>query len=482
MIDFLSTFFGELTRRKVWLFGGIYLALGWVLLQVAVVIEATLSLPGWVDQIVLVLLVLGFPVALLLAWAQESVGGDQKVPEDDANHRPAMSIAILPFTNMSDERELGWVADGISEDLTTLFSMHDIIRVTARNSAFAWKGQSPDIRVVGETLRVRFVIEGSLRLMGDTLRITAQLIDTSIGDHIWAQSYDHAKADLVGMQDGVVEAIVAEAVTALRSSEYARVRQAPREELGEQDICLLADDVGYYPMTRRGLVQSLEILEAAVLKMPNSHEILATLAMNYAWLSAFEVDKRRDFESQADKALRKALRLNATSDRVLEAACVVMRLAERHDEHLAYAQGLGEQAGVFGGMFYGEALLSHGRFAEAAREFENWLAHAGKRNDRREYFEYSLACCHIGSGEFAKAEKLLRQLLLYRDNVDNHILLLIALGHQHKTEQIAQELKTYNSMKDARSFDSIAIWWRRNNANEDYVATMMEGLRLAGLE
>lgn len=482
----MKSFLSELTRRKVWLFGGIYLALGWVLLQVAVVIESTLSLPGWVDQITLILLGLGFPVALLLAWAQESAVTGSVISNAELGatpaKRPAMSIAILPFTNMSDERELAWIADGMSEDLSTRFSMDELMHVVARNSAFAWKGQSPDVRQVGETLNVSYVLEGSLRLVGETIRVTAQLIDTRTGDHVWAESYDHARSNLTRMQDEIVDAILAEARAALTSKEYARVRKTPPEELDALDICLLTDDMTYFPARRQGLVKATGLLEAARLKFPESHEVMAALALNYGWRSTDAQDERSEFEPKADEALRKALSLKSSSPQVIAAAVAVLRYAERHDESLSYAQKLGEQGVAIGGYLLGNALASHGKFVEARKETERWLALAGKRNFRREAALLSLATSHMGLGQFAEAERSYREALMIQPYRNAQLNLAAALAHQGKSMEAARALEIYKAMPGAVDFETYVAWLRRNYANDEFVAMMTEGVRLAGLE
>ena len=171
----------QLRRRKVWLFGGIYLALGWLLLEVAIAVEETLNLPDWIDQSALILLALGFPVVLLLAWAQESRAPDADAQRHEAaeslDGRPSLSVAVLPFDDLSRDGSFQDSADGISEDIITTLSFLDPCRVSARSSSFAFKGQSPDIRDVGRQLNVRYVLEGSIRKIAEKARITAQLID-----------------------------------------------------------------------------------------------------------------------------------------------------------------------------------------------------------------------------------------------------------------------------------------------------------------
>lgn len=205
----LTAFLTELTRRRVWLFGGLYLALGWVLLQVAIAVEATLALPEWVDQITLVLLVLGFPVSLLLAWAQENQGMVAQAGTEEAEDSPSrLSIAVLPFVNMSNDPEQEYFSDGISEELLNLLARTQGLKVAARTSSFAFKDQSPDVHDVGRKLDVATVLEGSVRQSGRRLRITAQLIDASTGYHLWSETFDRELTDIFAIQDEISHSIV----------------------------------------------------------------------------------------------------------------------------------------------------------------------------------------------------------------------------------------------------------------------------------
>jgi len=142
------------------------------------------------------------------------------------------SIAVLPFQNMSDDPEQEFFADGITEDITTELSKFRTLFVIARNSSFAFKGQSIDIRQVSSKLGVRYIVEGSVRRFGSRVRITAQLIDAGGGDkHIWAQRYDRDLEDIFAVQDEVTIAIVTAIEPRLAFSERKRALRKPPENL-----------------------------------------------------------------------------------------------------------------------------------------------------------------------------------------------------------------------------------------------------------
>jgi len=141
------------------------------------------------------------------------------------------SIAVLPFDNLSGDADQDYFADGIAEDLITALSRIRWMFVTARNSTFAYKGQSPDVRQVGRELGVRYVLEGSVRTGGKRVRISAQLIDSSTGNHVWANRYDRELVDLFDLQDEISETLVAALQTEVGEFERERAHRKPPENL-----------------------------------------------------------------------------------------------------------------------------------------------------------------------------------------------------------------------------------------------------------
>jgi adenylate cyclase len=159
-------------------------------------------------------------------------------PAPDGEDRPAgaalplpvkPSIAVVPFDNLSGDASQAYLSDGITEDIITELSRFHSLFVIARNSSFAWRGENVDVRRVGRELGVRFVVEGSVRMAGDRLRITVQLIEAATGNHLWAERYDRAIGDLFEVQDEVARTIVA---TLAGRLENAEVRSAARKHAG----------------------------------------------------------------------------------------------------------------------------------------------------------------------------------------------------------------------------------------------------------
>ncbi len=216
----------ELKRRNVFRVGVAYAIVAWLLIEVASVVLPTFNAPDWVMQVFTFLVILGFPLALVIAWAFELTPEGFKrektvdraesitleaeperaegVAEQVLAAEPVdreKSIAVLPFVNMSGDPEQEYFSDGITEDIITELSRFSELLVIARTSSFAFKGQALDVREAAERLGVQYVVEGSVRRVGERIRISVQLVDGASGGHLWANSYDRDLEDLFAVQD-----------------------------------------------------------------------------------------------------------------------------------------------------------------------------------------------------------------------------------------------------------------------------------------
>jgi TolB-like protein/lipoprotein NlpI len=246
----------ELARRNVLRVAVLYVVLAWIILQVADVLFGFLQLPAWAGKLTLALLLLGFPLVLIFAWAFEitpdgikresEVDRTQSITPQTARkinvltgilggiaillivaqgfipgmrpsargagtHRgdvAAASIAVLPFANMSSDPEQEYFSDGLSEELLNLLAKIPELTVISRTSSFQFKDKNEDVRKIGQMLGVAHVLEGSVRKSANTVRITAQLIDAEDGSHLWSQTYDRNLHDIFAVQDEIAGAVV----------------------------------------------------------------------------------------------------------------------------------------------------------------------------------------------------------------------------------------------------------------------------------
>jgi TolB-like protein len=153
-------------------------------------------------------------------------------------HSDQASIAVLPFVNMSGDKGREYFADGITEDIITDLSRWRSMRVSSRNSTFRFKGRPLDVQSIGRELGARFLVEGSVRQIGDRIRITAQLTDSENGHHLWAERYDRPAGDLFTVQDSVVRSIVGTLMGRVRVSESERIGRKPPSSLAAYDLAL----------------------------------------------------------------------------------------------------------------------------------------------------------------------------------------------------------------------------------------------------
>jgi len=178
------------------------------------------------------------------------------------------SIAVLPFINMSGDPEQDYFVDGMVEDIITGLSRVKWLFVIARNSSFAYKGKSPDIRQVGRELGVRYVLEGSVRKAAARVRITGQLVEAESGRHIWAERYDRAFDDVFALQDEIALSVVSAIEPRLHQAEIERVKRKRPEHLDAYDLVLRAAPFATTAMPQ-GALQALPLLERALLLEPD---------------------------------------------------------------------------------------------------------------------------------------------------------------------------------------------------------------------
>ncbi len=214
---------------------------------------------------------------------QDAIAGAVHVP-GAGRARPGLplpdkpSIAVLPFTNLSGDPEQDYFADGMVEDIITGLSRIKWIFVIARNSSFAYRGKAMDVKQVGRELGVRYVLEGSVRKSGNRVRITAQLIDTGTGAHIWADHYDRALDDIFAVQDELTISVVGVIEPTLRKAEIERARRKRPDSLDAYDLYLRALPSAFIAMPQDA-ERALTLLERAIELEPDYAAAHAMIAL-----------------------------------------------------------------------------------------------------------------------------------------------------------------------------------------------------------
>ena len=192
------------------------------------------------------------------------------------------SIVVLPFDNMSNDPEQGYFSDGITEDITSDLSRISSLFVIARNSAFTYKGKAVKVQEVSREMGVRYVLEGSVRKANDQVRITAQLIDATTGEHLWSERYDRPLKDIFALQDEIIQKIVFTLKVKLSPEEQERLKRFPTENLEAYDYFLRSSEFGF-PGTKEANARLRQMCEGALELDPQYAAAYARLSQSYLW-------------------------------------------------------------------------------------------------------------------------------------------------------------------------------------------------------
>jgi len=274
------------------------------------------------------------------------------------------SVAVLPLTNMSGDPEQDYFSDGITEDIITELSRNSGLFVIARNSSFVFKGRAVNIAEVGRKLGVRYVVEGSVRRASKRIRITAQLIEASTGDHIWAERYDRELEDLFAVQDEVTEQVVWALAGKVGLAEIDRSRRMRKGRLDSYDV-LLRGIEAFHRFTEKDNAEAVRCFRAAVDLDPESARAYAWLAEAYGYASTFEMDS--SLRALSLQAAQRSIVLGDSSghaESIIASHCRWNGDFEAAEAHLARAVTLGPR-NPYVLAWMGFFRLWQGRAAEA---------------------------------------------------------------------------------------------------------------------
>src|SRR6184192_2746511 len=339
----MTGFFEELQRRKVYRVAAAYIIAAGFIIQIGSAVFPAWDLPNWTLRLVVVLLLLGFPIALILAWAYDvTPQGIRATPTSAApgSHRrrnlimliatgviisaaaglfllPRVSarkidksIAVLPFQNLSDQKDNAYFADGIQDDILTNLSKIGDLKVISRMSVMSYRGDGlRTAREIGKALGVATLLEGSVRRIGNRVRVSVQLINANNDEHIWAEDYDRDLTDVFAIQTDLAQKIASSLQAKLSPNEKARLDQRPTENSDAYLLFVQAHDYA----TRRNMfrdtsLKAIPLFEQAIKLDPNFALAFAGLSMVESWLyhSSDPVPARRE---KARTAANEALRL-----------------------------------------------------------------------------------------------------------------------------------------------------------------------------
>ena len=417
------------------------------------------------------------PAAAALAGAAEQ-STEPARPALPLPDRPA--IAVLPFTNMTDDPAQDYFSDGISEDIITALSKLRWFFVIARNSSFVYKGRAVHLKQVAEELGVGYVVEGSVRKVGDRVRITAQLNDAATGSHIWAERYDRELADVFAVQDEITEAIVAAVEPQLYATESFRAQRKPPGSMDAWDLVMRGLS-HYWRVTRQDNVAAQALLEQAIAIDPSYGQALGVLAASHAFCAHMGWEDMATSIPVAERAAQAAIGADSEDPWAHHALGCVHLFTRRFEDSLAefeLALRLNPNFSLARG-FYGLALAYCGRWEGADQAARRALRMSPRDPFAAIYMGIAAYAQFVGVN-YREAIRLAREAIRQRgDFVGAHRVLTAAAGMAGQSELAAGALQELR-----RTQPNISIAWiasempiMQGSELEHY----LEGFRRAGL-
>jgi TolB-like protein/rhodanese-related sulfurtransferase len=391
------TLLGDLRRRHVFRVAALYIVGAWLLLQIADVIFPGIGIPETAIRYVMIGVIIGFPMALLFGWMYEITpqGIKRTPPRSETEQIPDLSlrrsdvvilgalllvavsvaygviaklghvvevepasvermafplpdkpsIAVLPFDNMSGDSEQEYFVDGMTEDLITDLSKISGLFVIARNSVFTYKGTPVKVQEVAEDLGVRYVLEGSVRKAGESIRINAQLIDAVTGGHVWAERYDDTAEDIFALQDRITEKIVTALELNLTKAEWTIDRATTSPDAHD---AFLRGWAHFRRNTPEAFAKAVPYFEQAIEYDPNyslAHAALATVywkVLDKSWSTrndAWVAFQKLSWEEAGERYAENVKRAMATPGALAyQALAFKYTMQGRHDEAVSQAR------------------------------------------------------------------------------------------------------------------------------------------------
>ena len=393
------------------------------------------------------------------------------------------SIAVLPFSNMSDDPEQEYFVDGITEDLITDLSKVSGLFVIARNSTFAYKGKSPDVRQVAKELGIRYVLEGSVRRAGDQVRINAQLIDATTGGHLWAERYDGSLQKIFDMQDSVTRRIVSALTVNLTVGEISQRERTQTQNAHAYDA-FLQGWTHFVRQTPEDFAKAIPHFEQAVALDPSYGRAYAALAaIGYSareWKWRRELGlTRREVVRLAYDNLQKAM-VNPTA-LAYSVASHMDTENSRHDDAIANAERAItlESNNPVGYVAKARALIFYGE----PRDALEFIDHAMRLNPHYPpSYLHEFALAHFSLENYHKAATALKKSLALNPKDRSSSRLLIAtLGHLDRATEAYEIIDGLDSSLafDLLSVRSVAYWYPFKNPID--TERLAQGLRKAGV-
>jgi TolB-like protein/Flp pilus assembly protein TadD len=358
-------FFAELKRRNVYKVAVAYAVLGWLLVQIATQVFPFLEIPNWVVRLVLALVAIGFPIALVIAWAFEitpegikrtgnadaqhqrshrgawiyiAIAGvmlsialffagryTERRSESSSNELPAKSIAVLPFDSLSRDPDNAFFAEGVQDEILTRLAKVADLKVIARTSTQKFKSAPENLPDIAKQLGVLNILEGSVQKANDQVRVNVQLINALTNAHLWAEIYDRKLTDIFAVESDIAKTIADTLQAKLTGSEKRAIAARPTENQEAYQL-YLKGRFFWNKRTATDLRKSIDYFQQAIAKDPNYALAYAASAQAWLLLPGYSGGTPNECFPQAESAAKKALSLDESSADAHAALAMVKQL------------------------------------------------------------------------------------------------------------------------------------------------------------
>ena len=494
----LRGFLAELRWRGVYKTAGVYAAIAWLLLEVLSVVFQNFGAPAWVFKVITTVLLLGFPVACLMAWGFDItregvrlVGFKVEKANPPTENRfsadtlptsttSAPVIAVLAFNNLSTDSGQEYFSDGIAEDIITDLSRLTELRVIARNSSFVYKGKPVDLKRVGRELGARYVLEGSVRRVGDRIRVTSQLSDSADGIQLWAERYDRDLTDIFVVQDELTLEIIRALRIHLSPEMQQQLTRRSDESIEAHNLFLRGREQAYkttaeYNSTARKLLaQAIELSPG----FASAHAFVAFTHID-DYVMGWTEHPERSLELGVATA-RRAYEFEPENLDVLCLMSMALQWSRRLDDSLEFAQRCLQVAPNYAMGWLQLANLLHylGDDEQSLRALDRYFKLDPLFPDVALYFK---AESEFALGRYREAVKTLRQRLTRNPRSQtSYALLASCYGYLDRKEDASAAWSEALKIEPGFSLE------RRRRIlpykNPDTFEQRIEGLRKAGLQ
>jgi TolB-like protein/Tfp pilus assembly protein PilF len=388
------------------------------------------------------------------------------------------SIAVLPFNNMSGDSEQEYFSDGITEDIITALSRSPWLFVISRNSSFTYRGSAVDVRVVSRELGVRYILEGSVRKVGNRVRITAQLIDGIEGGHVWAEKYDGELQDIFDLQDSITQQVVAAITAKIWSYVGEKAQKLDRPDIGIWDLLAQGNKL-FSEFTKESLAAAEKIYRRAITSAPtscNAHTFLASVLTHQLFMGY--ISDTTKIASEALELAKRAVSLDENNEYAhfalgniqgyrgkLDLAIAEFNRAIELNPNSSYAYG---SLGDFLSRIDPDKSIKTNEFAIRINP-----------RDPSIFFRFvGIARAHFAAGRYLEASQWARKGVQRKPNYrDGHALLAASLAQANLLEEAKEAVNNY-----LKNFPDDTISYLQKLWNiEDSDNPGVEGLRKAGL-